>query len=117
MPDYPWLDQSKCFDADVYETGWREIIEWLLAEVDVVAKATSVKVEAHQVKEKLGRLCIHHRVYGASPVQQVAIRTMINRAYDKSLSTCIVCGDKGALRNSDGLLEVVCASHTQRDGC
>ena len=107
MPEYHRLDKSKCFDADVYETGWRPIVEGLLAELHGVLSEACAKIEAHQVKEKLGRLCIHHRVHGASPVQQDAIRTMINRAYDRSLSTCIVCGDKGVLRVSDGLLEVV----------
>lgn len=116
LPDYPWLDQSQCFDADVFKTGWKTLVEELLADIDACLGGTSARLELHQIKEKLGSLRFYHRLRDTSGEQEATVARLVKQAYETSLKTCITCGEAGWLTNTQGLLRTACDRHARLRG-
>ena len=108
---YPWLDQTQCFDADVYDSGWNPLICDMLRELDGVLTGTGVRFELRQIKEKLGYLRCYYRLPGASDELRNAVAAAYERAVERSGQTCIECGAPASMSRHDGRIGPLCPRH------
>ena len=107
---FPTLYQN--YGGDMRETcmcwgfecgdGWFDLIK------ELSEKLEPLGIVAAQVKEKFGSL----RFYTMGEPIEIAdkVDALIDKAEDKSLETCEVCGEPGEL-NDGGWLSVRCVTH------
>ena len=99
----PMSQTCMCWGLEVGD-GWRELLEKTCAKLELVQKATGVKVKAEQVKSKFATL----RFYYSTDVSGVAERDrglvsdliddIIHCAESCSEYTCELCGEEGRVR-------------------
>jgi hypothetical protein len=91
-----------------HRDGWFEIIWRLCADLEPLVaeleKATGLKFEILQVKEKFGGLRVH------TNQANDAIRQRLESAIKESFHTCEVCGQPGLLREG-GCIKTLCDEH------
>src|SRR6266498_2418701 len=90
-------------------TGWRPILERLLARLEAVITAQPVderdRFRILQVKEKFGRLTVY--TADSTPDMDAAIQA----AADESVGTCEVCGAPGELKERNFWWAPRCRDH------
>ena len=90
-------------------TGWRAIMERLLARLEAAITTQSVdkrdRFRILQVKEKFGRLTVY--LADSTPEMDAAIQ----EAAEESIRTCEVCGAAGTLKERRAWWSPRCAAH------
>jgi hypothetical protein len=90
-------------------TGWRAIVERLLAnlEAEIAARAVDERDRFRilQIKEKFGRLTVHLRA--STPGMDASIEEAAN----ESVRTCEVCGAPGELNERNSWWAPRCEEH------
>lgn len=94
------------FDCD---DGWFDIIWKLASEIEVIndSLADEDLIRAVQVKEKFGGL----RFYVSSYPKNVD--ELITEAQIKSMETCEICGEPGAMAMPNGWYKTRCQKHSE----
>lgn len=111
LPDYPWLDQTQTFDADVYASGWSTLIREFLDELDKLLAGNGVRFELLQLKEKFGELRCYYRLHGASEARTTAVFECYETFEKRSGETCIKCGAPARMRRKRSWILPLCDRH------
>lgn len=85
--------------------GWYSLIDSLCTDLQVLADASDLQVEALQIKEKFGGL----RFYVINATGEMLDR--IAKAEDASFTICETCGEPGERINKGGWLTTRCEKH------
>jgi hypothetical protein len=89
--------------------GWAAILSDLATEIEQHCAASGDQLPGVlQVKEKFGTLCVH--------VGQVDddVRSIIDRAEQRSAKTCEICGAAGSLWSDGGWMRTRCDEHVDQ---
>ena len=111
MQEHSWLDQSECFDSDIYDSAWNGLINDMLRELDGVLTSTGVSFVLLQIKEKLGYLRCYYRLPGASDDLRAAVDGIYHRAVERSGKTCIECAAPASVSSHGGWIGPLCQRH------
>ena len=112
LREYPWLDQTRCFDADIYDSGWNPLICDMMRELDAVLAGVDVQFQLRQIKEKLGYLRCYYRLPGASDELRQAVAKVYEHAVERSGQTCIECAAPASVASHRGWIGPLCPRHT-----
>ena len=111
LREHSWLDQTECFDSDIYDSAWNGLINDMLRELDGVLTDTGVSFVLRQIKEKLGHLRCHYRLSGASDDLRAAVDRIYDRAVERSGKTCIECAAPASVGFHNGWIGPLCQRH------
>jgi hypothetical protein len=99
------------------DDGWLPLVAKALADIEksLDKHSMTARAQVKQIKEKLGDLRVYVRPrresYKFTKALAADLSEISNRTISKSLKTCELCGDKGALGNFGGLYQTLCQRH------
>lgn len=92
--------------------GWFDLLYDLSSKIKkILEKNEKNKINVTQVKEKFGRLKFYYTLSEVSPIIEIKIESIIDKAENLSYHTCEVCGQPGKNRNINGWYATSCLSH------
>jgi len=97
------MDKNSIYISEFTLSGWKEIIIELTNKLEKIDPDFKI----HQIKEKFGGLRVYVEIKKSTDAYE-----LINIAEQKSLSTCMLCGEKGSRRKtSSGWIATFCDEH------